>query len=204
MIDRTRLPAIYFLRHGETEWNRQRRIQGQTDVPLNETGRNQARRMAAKLHEVQASLDGIQLMASPLLRTRETMAAVLEVYGRDDDAVIYDDRLKELNFGSVEGKSWPDIHALGVRPEIDPEHYHNWRPDGGESYDDASGRVADWLSSLTGPVIVVAHGGISRILRGIVFELPKREIVTQKVPQDRFFRILDGGLDWFDARDMAT
>ena len=198
------LPPIYYLRHGETEWNRQRRIQGQIDIPLNETGLGQARRMAAKLRDVVDTLDDFQLMASPLTRTRQTMQAVLDVYGASDADVLFDDRLKELNFGLFEGKQWADVHAAGVEPEIDPEGYHDWRPDEGEGYADGRERVADWLSSLTGPVIVVAHGGISRILRGIVFELPKREIVALKVPQDRFFRIADGGLDWFDARDTAT
>lgn len=204
MIDPATLPVIYYLRHGETDWNRERRIQGQTDIPLNSTGLEQARRMAAKLREVVPDISGYRILASPLTRTRQTMAAVLDAYGLDELAVQFDDRLIELNFGAVEGKQWADVHAMGVAPEKDPEHYHDWRPDGGESYNDARLRVLDWLSSLTGPSVVVAHGGISRILRGIVFDLPKREVVSLKVPQNRFFRIKDGGLDWFDARDMPT
>ena len=66
-----------------------------------------------------------------------------------------------------------------------------------------SGWRNGWRASIN-PPIVVAHGGISRIVRGLVFELPKREIVQLKVPQDRFFRISDGGLDWFDARARDT
>ena len=202
MIDRNQLPPIYYLRHGETEWNRVRRIQGQTDTPLNETGLSQARRMARKLSQVLDSLDGFQLMASPLQRTRQTMQAVLAVYGKSETDVRLDDRLKELNFGKWEGKSWADIHASGMRPEIEPEKYHDWCPEGGEGYADGRARVTDWLLSVDQPTVVVAHGGISRILRGLVFDLPKREIVALKVPQDRFFRIQDGGLDWFDARDI--
>ncbi|MGI9463515.1 MAG: histidine phosphatase family protein [Aestuariivirgaceae bacterium] len=202
MTDHT--SAIYYLRHGETDWNRARQIQGQTDIPLNATGKDQAARMAVKLREVVPDPGALQLIASPLTRTRQTMAAVLDAYGLSDSLVIYDERLLELNFGAFEGKMWADIHAAGVKPEVDPEHYHDWQPDGGESYAMARMRVASWLASLSGPAIVVGHGGISRILRGIVFDLPKREIVTLKVPQDRFFRIQDGGLDWFDARDVRT
>ncbi len=204
MIDRSKLPPIYYLRHGETDWNRTRQIQGQTDIPLNETGKDQAQRMAAKLAEVVPVLDSFRLIASPLLRTRQTMAAVLDAYGATEPDVTYDARLLELNFGEFEGKFWADIHAANVQPEVDPESYHDWRPEGGESYQDGRVRVMDWLSALCEPTIVVGHGGISRILRGIVFELPKREIVALKVPQDRFYRIQDGGLDWFDARDVDT
>jgi probable phosphoglycerate mutase len=204
VIDPKSLPPIYYLRHGETDWNKRRQIQGQTDIPLNDTGLDQARRMAARLHQVLGALDGFQLIASPLTRTRQTMQAVIDIFDADAGSVVYDDRLMELNFGTFEGRMWADVHASGIEPEIDPEGYHDWRPDGGEGYADGRERVREWLVSVDGPAVVVAHGGISRILRGLVFDLPKREIVALKVPQDRFFRIQDGGLDWFDAREIAT
>ncbi len=201
MIDPAKLPPIYFLRHGQTAWNHERRIQGQRDIPLNDTGLGQARRMAAKLKQVLPSLEGYHLTASTLGRARQTMDAVLAAFELRRDSVVYDTRLMELDFGTVEGKRWPDIHAMGIEPELRPEEYHDWRPEGGESYADGRERVLGWLDSLTRPTVAVAHGGISRILRGIVFDVPKREIVQLKVPQDRFFRIQDGGLDWFDARE---
>lgn len=204
MSDLSRLPPIYFLRHGETDWNRERRIQGQIDIALNARGREQARKMAAKLAEVMPAPDGFHLYSSPLQRARQTMAAVLAAYGLPETEVTHDARLKELSFGEVEGRPWSDVHALGVAPEVKPEAYHDWRPAGGESYADGRDRVGEWLESLHQPVIVVAHGGISRILRGLVFDLPKCEIVQLKVPQDRFFRIADGGLDWFDACERDT
>ncbi len=204
MSDFSHLPPIYFLRHGETDWNRERRIQGQIDIALNAKGREQAGKMAAKLAEVMPAIDGFRLYSSPLMRARQTMAAVLAAYGLGETAVTHDERLKELSFGEVEGLPWSDVHALGIAPEVRPEVYHDWRPAGGESYADARARVGEWLAELEAPTIVVAHGGISRILRGLVFGLPKREIVQLKVPQDRFFRIEAGGLDWFDARERDT
>lgn len=204
MSDFTNLPPIYFLRHGETDWNRERRIQGQIDIALNAKGREQARKMAAKLAEAVPAPDGFRLCSSPLKRARQTMAAVLAAYGLSQTAVTHDERLKELSFGEIEGRPWSDVHALGIAPELRPEEYHDWRPAGGESYADGRVRVRAWLESLDRPVIVVAHGCISRILRGLVFKLPKREIVQLKVPQDRFFRIAGGGFDWFDARGRDT
>lgn len=204
MIEAGKLPPIYFLRHGETDWNKDRRIQGQTDIPLNQTGLAQAARMAAKLRQVVPDIAKFDLVASPLGRARQTMEAVLAAYGLVDDAVAYDDRLKELSFGDAEGLTWRELDARGLNRDVDPEGYHDWRPGGGESYRDGRRRVGEWLAGLGNPTIVVAHGGISRIVRGLAFDLPPREIVSLKVPQDRFFRIEDGGLDWFDARDVAT
>jgi probable phosphoglycerate mutase len=204
VIDPARLPPIYFLRHGETDWNRARRIQGQTDVPLNETGLEQARRMAARLAEIVPKVAAFELVASPLERARATMREVCAAYGVGEEAVRYDARLSELSFGEVEGKVWADLPAFGIVPETDPERYFDWRPANGESYGDARLRVASWLAGLERPTVVVSHGGISRILRGLVFALPKREVVALPVPQDRFFRIEAGLLDWFDATDPAT
>ncbi len=202
MIDPAKLPPVYFLRHGETAWNQERRLQGQRDIALNATGLEQARRMAAKLRQVVPVLEGYKLTASPLGRARQTMDAVLAVYGLTAKAVSVEPRLAELSFGEAEGKQWADIHAMGIEPEVRPEQYHDWRPAGGESYADGRERVLAWLESLEAPTIAVAHGGISRIVRGIVFDLPKGEIVRLRVPQDRFFRIQDGGIDWFDARGL--
>ena len=191
---------IYFLRHGETQWNLERRLQGQRNIELNATGHGQAKAMAAKLAEILPDPAGFEFHVSPLSRTRQTMSYVQEAYGIDDDALVIDDRLMELNFGDWEGSMWSEVDKVAPSPQTDPEGYHDWLPENGESYVTAGERVAAWYGDLTAPAIVVSHGGISRILRGQVFNLPKREIVQLKVPQTRFYRIADGGIDWFDAR----
>ena len=108
-----------------------------------------------------------------------------------------DERLIELNFGEAEGKTWPELNVLGIDPENDPEGYHAWRPEGGESYADATVRVKEWLDSLRGPTLAVAHGGISRIVRGLVLDLPVREVPLLPNPQWKFYRLKDGEIDWF-------
>ena len=107
------------------------------------------------------------------------------------------------HFGTAEGKTWPELNALGIDPDRDPEAYHAWRPDGGESYADATARVRDWLHSLTGPALAVAHGGISRIVRGLVLGLPVREIPLLPNPQWKFYCLRDGGIEWFRASKPA-
>ena len=195
-----RYPEIWFVRHGETDWNKTRRIQGQTDIALNETGHAQAKAIAQCLRARHASLDGLQVHVSPLGRPRQTLAHILDAFGTPDHPAIIDKRLIELNFGEAEGKTWPEMNGLGIDPDRDPDGYHGWRPAGGESYADATARVRDWLDSLTGPALAVAHGGISRIVRGLVLDLPPAELVLLRNPQWKFYRLKDGGIEWFKAR----
>jgi broad specificity phosphatase PhoE len=190
---------LYFLRHGETAWNLERRLQGQRDIELNATGHMQAKAMAEKLAEILPDPSQFDFHVSPLSRTRQTMAYVQNAYGIGDDALTIDDRLQELNFGDFEGMMWSDVDKVAPTAATDPEAYHDWQPNNGESYVTAAKRVAAWYGSLSGPTIVVSHGGISRILRGLVLKLSKREIVQLKVPQNKFYRLAGGGIDWFDA-----
>ncbi len=198
------LPPFFFLRHGETAWNHARRIQGQIDTDLNATGHMQAEAMAKRLAQVISEPSEYRFVTSPLKRTKQTMSYSLKALGLPDDRADEDEALTELNFGDWEGKHWPELNAAGVDPAKNPAEHHDWRPENGESYADARDRVRAWLESLDRPHIVVAHGGISRVVRGLLFDLEPREIVQLKVPQTRFFRIADGGLDWFDAVDAEA
>ncbi len=195
---------LYFIRHGETDWNRARRVQGQTDIPLNDTGREQARRIAARLPQVLPDISGYSFLVSPLARARQTMAPIQRAYNVRDRDLFVEPELREQSFGAFEGKTWADIEEAGIMPDADPEGYFNWQPPQGESYVQLTQRIRNWLSGLDRPAVVVAHGAVSRVLRGIVFELPKREIVQLKVSQNKFYRIQDGGLDWFDARQVEA
>lgn len=197
------LPPFYYFRHGETAWNKERRIQGQIDIPLNETGHMQAEAMGKRLAREISDPSQFRFVCSPLKRTRQTMGHVLKALGLPEDHADTDERLVELAYGKLEGKLWPDVNATsGVSVERDPDGFHAWRPEEGESYVDAQDRARDWLMSLEGPHIVVGHGALSRVIRGLIFALAPREIVQLKVPQTRFFRVADGGLDWFDAADV--
>jgi len=193
-------PPIYYIRHGQTDWNAARQVQGRTDIPLNETGHAQAAGVARALAAREPDISGFTIYASPLTRVRQTLKYLLDEYGIDDSVVHFDDRLLEVSFGDHEGWTWSELNAIGVEPRKDPESYFHWRPENGESYYDASLRIKSWLADVTGPTIVVAHGGISRILRGELIGKSGAEYVGLKVPQTKYFKIEAGNIEWFDAQ----
>lgn len=164
-------PLLYFLRHGETDWNVQRRLQGQHDTPLNAVGRKQA----LGCGEVMRTLfdrdgrdpDEFDFVASPLKRARITMELMRGVLGVDPHRYRTDVRLAELSFGRWEGFTFaelkerePDTLALAAR-----EHDKwSFTPPGGESYADLLVRVRDFIATVARDTVVVAHGGVARTL----------------------------------------
>jgi broad specificity phosphatase PhoE len=151
------MKELWWIRHGETDWNLEVRIQGSSDVELNETGVAQARALAPKLQEV--AFDAVY--ASDLARARRTAEIALP------GAVVRSDpRLRELSHGILEGARWADL-----TPEQTAAARH-WRedprrrrlPGGGESYDELTERVAAFTADLPaeGRFAAVAHGGTIR------------------------------------------
>ena len=190
--------TLYFVRHGETDWNLARRYQGQRDIPLNATGRSQAARNGRVLAEtLGATAASFDYVASPLARARETMEIVRRELGLAPGDYRTDDRLKEIHYGHWEGLLWDDLARL------DPEgfaaraaDYWGWQPRGGESYGIFSRRVEGWLTQITRDSVIVAHGGISRALRGLVLDLPVAEIPNLPVPQDQVLVVEAGAMRW--------
>ncbi len=164
-------PLLYFMRHGETDWNVQRRLQGQHDTPLNALGRKQALACGELLRAV-FERDGLDpgrfdYVASPLARARVTMELMRSALGVDPQHYRTDARLAELSFGRWEGFTFAELRerepatlALAAR-----EH-DKWSfvPPGGESYADLLVRVRDWVSTVARDTVVVAHGGVARTL----------------------------------------
>lgn len=194
--------AIYLLRHGETVWNRARRIQGQLDAPLTRRGTEQAWAMGETLRDL---LDGAEpsLQVSTLGRCRQSAALVCEAAGLDFDSAAFRPELVELHYGSWQGLRKPDLRReqpeLWARREADR---WSFTPEGGESYAKASRRIADWLDEaqrLPGVVVVVLHGGTSLLARGLYAGLEPAEIITQDFPQDAFYRLAGGTIARFET-----
>ncbi len=190
--------TLYFVRHGETDWNATQRYQGQTDIPLNDKGRGQAARngraLAAYLGARAKTLD---FVASPLSRAVETMQILRHGLGLSADSFVRDDRLKEQHFGNWEGVVWGDLLTL------DPEGFAargadtwNWAPRGGENYAALQARVEPWLAGLTRDTVTVAHGNVGRVIRGLVLQLEKQAATKLPAPQDLVLKLVDVTSAW--------
>lgn len=189
--------SMYFVRHGQTEWNRLRRIQGQVDAPLNDFGRKQAARNGRALVELGIDLNAIPFVSSPLIRCRETIEIMRETIGLERAAYATDDRLKEIHFGEWQGQHWHElcardrsnVAARAARP-------FTWRPPGGESYADLTARTVAWLNEIDSDTVCVSHGGVSRALRGHILGLQKSEVPELRVPQDKVLVLKNGTMMW--------
>lgn len=189
--------TLYFVRHGQTEWNLLRRIQGQIDAPLNDTGRGQAARNGQTLKSLGLSLESMPFVASPLSRCRETMEIIRENAGLPHDGYTTDDRLKEIHFGHWQGQHWPEVATADPEgyAEREKDHYR-WRPRDGESYHDLTMRTVAWLDEIDRDTICVAHGGVSRALRGHILKLDPAEVPELPVPQDKILILRTGEMEW--------
>jgi len=163
---------LYIMRHGKTDWNERHKIQGRTDIPLNEEGRQMARDAAAEYRDVHFDV----CYCSPLIRARETAEILLS--GRDVP-IITDDRLVEMGFGVYEGIensfSIPDcpINVLFFHPDQYTVPVEN-----GESLDELFARTGAFLEELVEPdlaagkdVLIVGHGAMNC---SIVCQVKKR------------------------------
>ncbi len=196
MTDRLR-PPILFIRHGETDWNRAMRFQGQRDIPLNALGRRQARRNGRVLGPLVAG-GGWRWFASPLGRTRETLHLVGEAAELTTVTAGFDDRVQEISFGQWEGLTAREIE------ETDPAGHRarmadKWRQrtPGGESYAQLAARVADWLDELDEPTVAVSHGGVMRVLMHLCTGISTDIAPMKHTPQDRVVLFRNGAMTLF-------
>jgi probable phosphoglycerate mutase len=192
-------PTIYYIRHGETSWNAEGRLQGALDIPLNELGRKQA----AHGGEVLAALfarDGrdkhdLAYVASPLGRARTTMEFVREALGLPAGDYAIDDRLREIGYGEWEGSTLAEMKAK------DPEFYarrltRKWTMSapGGESYADVQVRMRDWYDSVKSDTVTVAHGGTCRALMVVLGHETPQSASDLTIEQGVVYVFADGTL----------
>jgi broad specificity phosphatase PhoE len=193
------MALIYFLRHGQTDWNAVRRIQGHIDTPLNELGRSQAARNGRMLASVIADPSSFDFLSSSLSRATETMEIVRREMGLDPKGYRTDTRLMEYCLGDWEGVLYDDIAAQF--PEAIAEQRRdqwNFRYPGerGESFAGLSARVFDCLDEITRDTVITAHGGVMRCIRRHFDQLSADETFRLDVPQDKVLRIENGALSW--------
>ena len=192
-------PTIYYIRHGETEWNAEGRLQGTQDVPLNDLGRKQAGNAGAILADLFArdgrSEQSLAFVASPLGRARSTMELVRGTLKLPPRDYAVDDRLREIDYGDWEGST------LNEMRQADPDVFaarqsDKWTvpPPGGESYASVQARMSDWYDQLKADTVAVAHGGTARALMvALGIETPA-SAADLTIEQGAVYVFSDGGL----------
>ena len=197
-------PEIFVARHGETDWNRERRYQGTKDVPLNDMGKRQADANGPLLSEL-LERDGrspadFNWYSSPLSRAVETMARMRAAFDQDLPEVTLDKRLVEISFGILEGSLFDELPPeLATAPGHRNAEYWEYRPPEGENYDDLTARLQSFASELTGPSIIVAHGGTLRALRHIIAHTPRLEVLNWMPPQGAIAHFEDGRMTLYET-----
>jgi broad specificity phosphatase PhoE len=202
--------SLLLVRHGETEWNLQRRYQGRSDSPLTERGIAQANaigRLLATLPETASA----SIVSSPIGRARRTA----EIIGEHLTAGVeldFDDRLCELTLGSWDGLTYSEIE-FGSPGVFDGDGRHEWyfRSPDGERYEGFAGRLAEWLQDWNERrvLVVVTHGIVTRVLRSLYAGLPRSVALTLPVPQDKIYRLTGGlveqlAVPWIETRKTGA
>ena len=191
------IAPLYMLRHGETAWNIDRRMQGTKNSDLTERGRAQAVAMGRALKAELARAPGpIRFLRSPLGRTLETSLIVGRELGLEPGSWNDDPRLAELRYGDWEGFTWKEIEAHT------PNALSDWRadpegfcPPGGETHFELRRRSAGALADIIAAnsrTVVIGHGVSGAVLRGINLGLDARAMFVLEKPQDAFFRLTAG------------
>jgi broad specificity phosphatase PhoE len=190
---------LLLVRHGETDWNRDRRFQGHADQPLNDAGREQARALADQLAGERIDF----VYTSDLVRARETAEIVAARVGAD---VVVLSELREIDVGDWEGLTWPEIeqrHPEGARSWH--EHGQGWTS--GETYDELGERIIAALRRIAADhpdqnVLVVGHGGTVRATRAFIEGLSVADSRRQSpgIGNCEVFRVVveDGGFRGID------
>ena len=167
------MPVLYCVRHGETDFNRQGRLQGRRDTVLNAHGRQQAAECGVLLRDLFARdhrrPQDFKYVASPLKRARETMEIVRATLGLQPHDYEVDARLIEIAYGEWEGLTLQEIETQNASV-LSARERDKWdfAPPGGESYRELADRIGKWYGSLTADSVVAAHGGGVRALMAIL------------------------------------
>ena len=190
---------LIFIRHGETDWNAEGRLQGQHDIPLNGRGRDQAESAGREARKFIAreGLTDLRYVASPLSRTRDTMELARGAMGLDPGDYALDARLMELSFGRWEGLIWPEVKAMDPWAAKAREG-DKWlfQPPGGESYAMLADRLRPWLATVAGDTVVVSHGGVARVLMAMIGGIPVSDAPMMDIHQGRVLIFQNGSRRW--------
>jgi len=191
------MPVLYCVRHGETDFNRQGRLQGRRDTVLNAHGRQQAAECGVLLRDLFARdhrrPQDFKYVASPLKRARETMEIVRATLGLQPHDYEVDARLIEIAYGEWEGLTLQEIETQNASV-LSARERDKWdfAPPGGESYRELADRIGKWYGSLTADSVVAAHGGGVRALMAILNIESEEQATRAQIEQGVIYVFADG------------
>jgi broad specificity phosphatase PhoE len=194
---------LYYVRHGLTDWNAAGRLQGHLDIPLNQTGREQAAHCAEILGDLFAR-EGrpaaeLDYVSSPLSRARETMEIMRAALGLAPTAYALEPRLTEIAFGEWEGLTYDEVMRrdpdIVARRETDK---WDFLPPGGENYRQLALRVGAWYATLTRDTVVCAHGGTGRAMVAVLGIAPTEQAVHYTIDQNVVYVLAPNSLTQYD------
>ena len=182
---------LYITRHGKTDWNTRQKLQGRTDIPLNEEGRAMAKEAREKYRNVHIDI----CYCSPLARAKETAEIMLE--GREIP-ICFDDRLVEMSFGEYEGMenilSTPDCPIAALFQN--PEQYVS-SVGGAETFDQLFARTGEFLKEVIYPqleqgkdILIVGHGAMNSSIVCQIKGLPIKEFWSAGLEQCKLLRLI--------------
>lgn len=182
LVNPSQPTELWLVRHGQTDWNIERRFQGHTDIPLNAQGVEQARKLAAFLNGSRIPA----VYSSDLIRALKTAEILAE--GRNIP-VIQDQRLREINMGSWEGRTWPDVkeNLAGEMEQLNADPVFGRAP-GGESLAELAERVRAAADEIAArhpgqTVLVVSHGLSLGALNCLANAMPLAQ-AREKIPEN--------------------
>ena len=191
------MPVLYFIRHGETDFNVAQRLQGRSETRLNARGRTQASEIAGVLRDLferdRHQPSDYAYVSSPLLRARETMELLRSELGLDPKTYAIDDRLAEISYGEWEGFTLAEIQARdpGVLQRREQDKW-DFRAARRRVLPRSRKRVAAWYATVTRDTVFAAHGGVARALMANFHILPEEEATHADILQGVVY-VFDGG-----------
>lgn len=192
-------PLVYIVRHGQTAWNAEYRLQGQADTDLNALGLEQATRNGERLRELVSNPAAFDFVASPMRRTRETMERVRAAMALEPGGYRTDPRLVEVNFGDWQGFTFAELETRfpGAAAVRERDKWNFLPPGAGaESYQMLLERIRPWFEALRQPTVCVTHGGVVRTIFRLAEGMSEQRAAALDIPQDRVLRLQGRHLEW--------
>ena len=192
---------LFLVRHGETDWNREGRLQGGKDIPLNSLGRMQAEEAARRLKGLTPDYASVDYICSPMERARETMTILRRELELPPEEFRIDERLRELTFGDWEGFTWREIRKsanASERERAQARERDKWGfvPPGGESYRMLAERIRPVLEGLAPDTVMVSHGGVARAVLALIGAVGTADAARVEIWQGKILVVENGKANW--------